>query len=123
LKSVNNVTFINGDICNTIYLATGSSVDWTYNVANVTYSYAVELRGSFFTGGFVLPPDEIVPSGKEVLAAVVALWEYAAQKLNIEPVTKPTKPTGTDGGSYPAPTGTAAPPCRKQKAFKDTLYI
>jgi carboxypeptidase A1 len=81
LKAVNGKTFKNGDICNTIYQASGSSVDWTYNVANVTYSYAVELRGTqsdFY--GFNLPASQIVPSGLELKAAVVSLFNYIAQQ-------------------------------------------
>lgn len=58
-----------GPIATTIYPASGSSADWTYGVANVLYSYGVELRDTG-TYGFLLPPDQIVPSGQETYAAV-----------------------------------------------------
>lgn len=55
--------------------ASGSSADWTYGVVDIVYSYGVELRdkGRY---GFLLPADEIVPSGEETLAAILALAEY-----------------------------------------------
>jgi hypothetical protein len=52
-------------------------LDWTYAVANVKYSFAAELRdvGQY---GFLLPDNQIVPSGEETLAAVL----FAAQFIN-----------------------------------------
>jgi murein tripeptide amidase MpaA len=67
-----NTQYQYGPISTTIYPASGSSADYTYGVADVLYSYGVELRD---TGdyGFLLPPDQIVPSGIETYAAV-KLW-------------------------------------------------
>jgi len=64
-----------GPISTTIYPASGSSVDWVYGAANVTFSFAVEGRD---TGryGFVLPPAQIVPSGEENMAAVLAMGNF-----------------------------------------------
>ncbi|KAI8841286.1 hypothetical protein BC829DRAFT_435750 [Chytridium lagenaria] len=100
LKSVYGTEFENGDICNTIYQASGSSVDWVYNVANVTFTYTAELRdtGAF---GFQLPPAQIVPSGQETVAAVKALWEYVAEQVYGSDPTTTALP--------PAPTATAVP--------------
>ncbi|KAJ3010057.1 UNVERIFIED_CONTAM: Carboxypeptidase A4, partial [Siphonaria sp. JEL0065] len=81
IKGVHGESFANGDICNTIYQASGSSVDYTYNVLGVTYSYAVELRPNQNTNsnsGFNPPVSEIIPSGEETTAAMVALWTYVA---------------------------------------------
>jgi carboxypeptidase A1 len=46
-----------------------------YGVANVTFSYGVELRD---TGkyGFLLPDDQIAPSGEETWAGVAALADH-----------------------------------------------
>jgi len=72
--------FVVGAICDIIYMASGSSVDYTYAKLNVTYSFAVELRdrGRY---GFLLPPNQIVPSGKELVKAVTAMIQ-AVQKEN-----------------------------------------
>ncbi|XP_063440738.1 carboxypeptidase B-like [Mytilus trossulus] len=64
-----------GNIADIIYVASGSSADWTYGAEKIKYSYAVELRD---TGeyGFLLPADQILPSGKETLEALKALCSY-----------------------------------------------
>lgn len=56
-------------------IASGSSADWTYGAEKIKYSYGVELRD---TGkyGFLLPADQILPSGKETLEALKALCTY-----------------------------------------------
>jgi len=47
-----------------LYAVAGGSIDWTYAVLGVKYSYALELRdrGEY---GFVLPTDQIKPTGEE----------------------------------------------------------
>ena len=51
------------------------STDWAYERAGATFSYDVQLRD---TGkyGFLLPEDQIVPSGKETLQALTALATF-----------------------------------------------
>lgn len=53
--------------------ATGVSEDWAKGVANIKYSYTIELRdtGSF---GFLLPQDQIEPNCRE---SWKALGEFA----------------------------------------------
>ncbi|KAI8608893.1 hypothetical protein BC830DRAFT_907031 [Chytriomyces sp. MP71] len=75
LKAVHGKSFAVGSICNIIYQASGSSVDWAYEYANATFSYGVELRDQGLYG-FMLPPKQILPSGEETLAAVLALIKY-----------------------------------------------
>jgi len=75
LEAVYGTQYEYGPIATTIYPASGSSVDWVYAVTNVTISFAVEGRdtGRF---GFLLPADQIIPSGKETMAAVEAMAEF-----------------------------------------------
>ena len=63
-----------GPICSTIYPATGTSVDYAYDINKIKYSFAAELRD---TGkyGFVLPPDQILPTAKETWEGVKYLLE------------------------------------------------
>ncbi|KAJ3100435.1 Carboxypeptidase A4 [Phlyctochytrium planicorne] len=75
LKNVHGKTFAVGNICEIIYPASGSSVDWAYTQANVTYAYGVELRDTG-TYGFLLPAKQIIPSGEETYASVLALANY-----------------------------------------------
>ncbi|GME40873.1 Zinc carboxypeptidase [Neofusicoccum parvum] len=53
----------------------GSALDWFYNEMSIKYSYQIKLRdtGSY---GFLLPKQNIVPTGKEVLDAVYYLGHY-----------------------------------------------
>ncbi|XP_030847922.1 carboxypeptidase B isoform X2 [Strongylocentrotus purpuratus] len=69
LSAVYGTDYVYGSIANTIYPASGSSVDWAYGVAGIKYSYAVELRD---TGryGFLLPADQIAPTAIETFEAV-----------------------------------------------------
>lgn len=52
--------------------AAGGSEDWTYGQLGVKYSFSVELRD---TGryGFLLPPDQIIPTGEETFEGLKAL--------------------------------------------------
>ena len=53
-----------------LYVASGTSLDWAWDDAQV-YAFTYELRdtGQF---GFILPPEEIIPSGQEILESF--LW-------------------------------------------------
>ncbi|KAJ3097972.1 hypothetical protein HDU97_004396 [Phlyctochytrium planicorne] len=104
LKSVNGFVFTNGDVCNTIYQASGASLDWAYHGANVTFSFTVELRDRG-TLGFRLPADQIVPAGKEAVEAVTTLWQYMNAYYNgtltVAPVAtaQPRKPSSASQSS------------------------
>lgn len=76
---MHGTSFASGPICETIYEASGSGVDWVYARSGVKYSFAVELRdkGEY---GFILPPEQIIPSGEEVFEAVLTLLEYIVKK-------------------------------------------
>jgi murein tripeptide amidase MpaA len=75
LRAVSGTRYVHGNIGATIYVASGNTVDWTFGKAGVTFSYAVELRD---TGeyGFLLPENQIIPTGKETLAGELALLKY-----------------------------------------------
>ncbi len=58
-----------------LYAAGGTALDWSYDEAGA-YGFTIELRPSGGSG-FVLPPEQILPTCDEGLAAVLAL----AQRL------------------------------------------
>ncbi|KAF9963000.1 hypothetical protein BGZ65_006716 [Modicella reniformis] len=78
LKAAGGTVFQAGDIYNTIYPASGSSVDYALSVG-VGAPFAVELRdrGEF---GFSLPANQIIPSGKEVWAAFTYILDNLKTK-------------------------------------------
>jgi len=76
LTAVYGTKYVYGTVANTIYVASGSAVDYSYGVGRIVYSYTPELRdtGSY---GFLLPPAQIRPSGVETLAG----WKVFAQEV------------------------------------------
>jgi len=80
LYEIHGTQYEYGSIANIIYLASGSSADYTHAVAGVKYSYGVELR-DLGTYGFLLPANQIVPSGEETYQAVKA-WAISVLEDN-----------------------------------------
>lgn len=74
LKAVHGTTYRSGPICDTIYKATGGSVDYSYDTTKVKYAFTYELRdtGNY---GFVLPANQIQPVGRETWASVKYLLD------------------------------------------------
>lgn len=74
LTAVHGTSYKYGPAAITIYPTTGDTTDWTFGVLGVVHSYCVELRPkSYSGGGFVLPPDKIIPVGQETFAGLKAL--------------------------------------------------
>jgi len=59
-----------------LYTAAGTSLDWALGVAGVPYVYSIELRDTGLYG-FLLPPDQIIPTAEETWAFHVV----AAQQM------------------------------------------
>jgi murein tripeptide amidase MpaA len=66
-----NTQYEVGTVPDLLYMASGGSFDWVKDAAGVKYSIGAELRD---TGryGFVLPADQIIPSGQETLEGLLA---------------------------------------------------
>ncbi|KAJ8019614.1 Carboxypeptidase A1 [Holothuria leucospilota] len=75
IRATHGKWFQYGSIANVIYVASGSSADWGYDVAGIKHSYALELRdrGQY---GFSLPADQIQPTSEEFYAGVDALVRH-----------------------------------------------
>ncbi|CAD0086687.1 unnamed protein product [Aureobasidium vineae] len=59
----------------------GSFLDWFFHDMKVKYTYQLKLRDRG-TYGFLLPKDHIVPTGKEVLDAVIYFGKFLGGQLN-----------------------------------------
>jgi len=78
------MTYRSGRIAIIIYVASGSSADWFYGRKRV-WGYAVELRpASGGTGGFILPPGQIIPTGQENMDGVIVQGEMLLRDLDKE---------------------------------------
>ncbi|NXM74967.1 CBPA1 Carboxypeptidase, partial [Serilophus lunatus] len=75
LTSLYGTEYKYGSIITTIYKASGSTVDWTYN-QGIKYSFTFELRD---TGryGFLLPAKQILPTAQETWLALKVIMEHA----------------------------------------------
>ncbi|KAL2729447.1 zinc carboxypeptidase-like [Vespula squamosa] len=84
-KSINalakkyGTSYRTGNVAETIYIATGSSVDWIKGKLLKSISYTYELRD---TGryGFLLPANQIIPTGEETMDSLIALFKEASAR-------------------------------------------
>jgi len=83
-----------------LYPASGIAPDWTYGERGI-YGLTIELRPDSedeeFPNGFALPPEQIIPTCEESLAAVIELASWSVDKEPAEPGGDPWVPdTETD---------------------------
>ncbi|XP_055608876.1 zinc carboxypeptidase A 1-like [Uranotaenia lowii] len=62
-----------GSVYDTIYPVSGGSSEWAYGVQDIKIVYTYELRPAHGWAGFVLPPEQIVPTGEETLDSLVTM--------------------------------------------------
>lgn len=74
LASLYGTSYRYGSIIETIYQASGGTIDWTYD-QGIKYSYTFELRD---TGryGFILPANQIIPTASETWLALIAIMDH-----------------------------------------------
>jgi len=77
LKSLYGTEYTVGSSTRVLYEASGGSDDWAHGAAGIKYSYTVELRD---TGdhGFVLPKEQIIPSGEETMLLLIDMAQSFA---------------------------------------------
>jgi len=75
ITNVYGTAYQYGPSSTTLYITSGSSVDFTY-WRGIKWSFTIELRDTG-TYGFLLPPSQIKPSGIETLAG----WKVFAQHI------------------------------------------
>ncbi|KAG7137148.1 Metallocarboxypeptidase A-like protein like [Verticillium longisporum] len=75
IREVEGTQFVFGPSCATLYVATGYSIDYAYEVGKADWAYLIELRD---TGkhGFVLPPAQIRGSAEEQWAGFKTILQY-----------------------------------------------
>jgi murein tripeptide amidase MpaA len=81
IADVDGRVYTAGPAGSTLYIASGTAPDWTYGELGA-FGWTIELRpASASLGGFVLPPDQIIPTGEEILPALLVLTEFAADDI------------------------------------------
>ncbi|XP_028172435.1 carboxypeptidase B-like [Ostrinia furnacalis] len=67
-----------GNFKDLMYYACGTSIDWSYGVARIPFSYLVELRSKEHR--FLLPKEQILDCCREVLNGIKALAQFVDTK-------------------------------------------
>lgn len=82
ILGVHGMYYEPGPANTTIYPANGVSVDWAYGAQGIL-AYTIELRdtGEF---GFVLPPEQIVPTCEENLPGILYLSRWASAGILLD---------------------------------------
>ncbi|XP_066250092.1 zinc carboxypeptidase-like [Euwallacea similis] len=79
LESVHGTQYVIGNVAETIYIATGSSMDWVKGEFNTSIAYTYELRDKG-TYGFILPAEQIIPNSEETLKSILEIFkQYEAR--------------------------------------------
>lgn len=78
IKTRYGTVYKTGSVYETIYPSSGSSHDWAYTDLKIPIAYTFELRGpTNSTDMFILPADQIEPTGFETLDGFIALLKEA----------------------------------------------
>jgi len=72
---VHGKAYVFGTSAEILYISSGGAKDWTYAIDNIIYSYTIELREGP-TNVFILPPEQIIPQGQEMVGGVFAMVNY-----------------------------------------------
>ncbi|KAI0376077.1 hypothetical protein F5Y04DRAFT_293236 [Hypomontagnella monticulosa] len=67
-----NTTFDYGPGCIVLYQSSGNGRDYMTDAAGTEFGWGIELRSTSY--GFILPPEQILPSGKEIWEGMKYLW-------------------------------------------------
>jgi carboxypeptidase A2 len=78
IQATNGLRFTPGTPPDLLYVASGGSFDWAKEKNSMVYAYSPECRpATAAQGGFNIPASNILPSGREIFAAVVAVARNA----------------------------------------------
>jgi hypothetical protein len=72
LEAVHGTKYKAGSSPELLYPAAGGSEDWARGVAGIKFAFCFELRDKG-RHGFTLPPDEIIPTGRETLEGLTTM--------------------------------------------------
>ncbi|CAG4956802.1 unnamed protein product [Parnassius apollo] len=78
IYETSGITYKVGSTKDLTYYACGTSTDWSYTMANIPYSYMIELRSRKHK--FRLPKDQIIETGKEIWNAVKKLMDFVDEQ-------------------------------------------
>ncbi|XP_064611670.1 carboxypeptidase B-like [Liolophura sinensis] len=75
LTAVHGTRFRKGTVARILYTVSGSGMDWAHGAIKIPYVAGLELRDRG-NHGFLLPADQIIPTGEETLQGILAMAEH-----------------------------------------------
>ncbi|XP_057636509.1 carboxypeptidase A1 [Chionomys nivalis] len=79
LTSLYGTKYKYGSVIDTIYQASGNTIDWAYN-QGIKYSFTFELRDTGLRG-FLLPASQIIPTAEETWLALLTIIDHTSKHL------------------------------------------
>ncbi|CAG9761715.1 unnamed protein product [Ceutorhynchus assimilis] len=79
LEAKYGTRYVVGNIAETIYVATGGSMDWVKHKFGTPIAYTYELRDTG-TNGFLLPANQIIPTADETLISIKSIFRQYRER-------------------------------------------
>jgi len=97
MEAVHQQKYTVGRAPELLYVAKGVSLDWALAVAGIPYNMAMELRPGTRQGwqGFLLPSEQIIPTGEETWAFNMAIAEHIIDEFGEKTTTSVTTSSST----------------------------
>ncbi|XP_055908366.1 zinc carboxypeptidase-like [Eupeodes corollae] len=81
IKQTHGKIYKSGSLYETIYPSSGGSKDWAHATMNIPITFTFELRGPPDSSDmFILPAEQILPTGEEAFAAIRTIVNEAAAR-------------------------------------------
>lgn len=88
ILDIHGKAYRHGPLYTVLYPISGGIGDWFWG-NQALYSFLFELRGN--PGGFILPPEQIIPNGEEILPSLIAYTQWTIDQFT------PTADFNADG--------------------------
>jgi hypothetical protein len=97
IADVDGRVYLAGPAGSTLYIASGTAPDWSYGELGA-FGWTIELRpASAAQGGFILPPEQIIPTGEEIVPALLVVTEFAADDIYFHGLREPVYVDASSG--------------------------
>lgn len=98
ISDVNGAFFSGGQASTALYVASGTTPDWSFGTTGaLAWTYELRDTGAL---GFVLPPDQIIPSATEAFGGIRVLAEHIQIRLRISASGVPTSLTTGSAATF-----------------------
>lgn len=90
MQSFKNRRYRVGSSANTLYVASGSSMDYARGDLKIKFSFTIELE-RYGKSGFMAPPSKIIEMGQEVCCGIDAMVRHVKRFYTLQDKLKPPR--------------------------------